>query len=500
MTFEEFIKENPEFKKFSKDIQKQRYDLYEQQRQNNLDRCISKRKEIIANSKKIKPSVKKYNNYGENEDEDDEEIKIDLDYKLKLNQISLRNSESYNYLRRINHSNDSTKRKKSPHKKKILVTSNSYVMNDSKGMKKTEITKQELSEFPCLKDEKKKLDKKAETKDDHFMRYLKVQLDNAKKIKKVKDKIEQKDKNIENFLKIKNKGKKIIDNERYQDQQVIIERKKIYEKMSADFDQKLYLLKKQKEEKNNMDLSTDKAAQKKNKNKIKELKEQIKEYENKNLKYQQKITDLFELKDSKEMNLKIKERVDRKKEKTENKKEEKIPNSLRMKKKLDDMEEKLEIEKYKREKALMNNMNNFQEKINKYLADNEKKENHFKKAMIEADKEREERNNKKAENLKRVRENLKKNEKKREKKRQDILDKIESNNLKDYAIKQEKNKMIEERKKISANSRYDREKMKLRIQEIIDGEVSYDEQVKNDKLLNKLFTESNKNDEKENEQ
>ena len=80
------------------------------------------------------------------------------------------------------------------------------------------------------------------------------------------------------------------------------------------------------------------------------------------------------------------------------------------------------------------------------------------------------------------------------------MDKIESNNLKDYAIKQEKNKMIEERKKISANSRYDREKMKLRIQEIIDGENSYDEEVKNDKLLNKLFTESNKSDEKENEQ
>ena len=72
--------------------------------------------------------------------------------------------------------------------------------------------------------------------------------------------------------------------------------------------------------------------------------------------------------------------------------------------------------------------------------------------------------------------------------------------MKDYAIKQEKNKMIEERKKISANSRYDREKMKLRIQEIIDGENSYDEEVKNDKLLNKLFTESNKSDEIENEQ
>ena len=73
MTFEEFIKENPEIKKYSKDIQTQRYDLYEQQRQSNLNRCISKRKEIIANSKKIKHPDKKYNNYGENEDEDDDE-------------------------------------------------------------------------------------------------------------------------------------------------------------------------------------------------------------------------------------------------------------------------------------------------------------------------------------------------------------------------------------------------------------------------------------------
>ena len=251
MTFEEFIKENPELKKYSKDIKTQRYDLYEQQRQNNLDRCISKRKEIIANSKKIIPSDKKYKNYdGENEEEEDDEIRLDLDYKLqlKLNKIALRNNESYNYLGRINHSNDSTKRKKSPPKKKILVTSNSYIMNDSKGMKKTEITKKNLANFTCLKEEKKKLDKKAETKDDHFMRYLKVQLNTAKKIKEVKDKIEVKDKNIENFLKIKNKGKKINDNERYQDQQGINERKKIYEKMSADFDQKLFLLKKQKQE------------------------------------------------------------------------------------------------------------------------------------------------------------------------------------------------------------------------------------------------------------
>ena len=381
-----------------------------------------------------------------------------------------------------------------PPEKKILVTANSYILNNSNG-KKSEITKDSLSQLPCIQTEKRKLDKKVETKDDHFMRYLKVQLNNAKKIKEAKEKIELKDKNIENFLKIKNKGKKIMDNERYQDQQGINERKKIYEQMSEDFE-KLYLCKKQLNEKNNIGLSTDKEALKKSKDKIEELKEQIKEYEKKNLENKQKITDLFELKDSKEMNKKIIERVEREREKIDNKKDD-MPKTFLMKKKLDDMEEKLEIEKYKRERALMNNMNFFQNKINKYLAENEKKENNIKKAMLIAEKEKEERNIKRADHLIKVRENLKKNEEAREEKRQKMLDKIEIKNLKDYAIKQEKNRMIEERKKINANSRQEREQMKLRIQEIIDGDSSFVEQVKNDILLKKLLTENNKMDSKQ---
>ena len=381
-----------------------------------------------------------------------------------------------------------------PPEKKILVTANSYILNNSNG-KKSEITKDSLSQLPCIQTEKRKLDKKVETKDDHFMRYLKVQLNNAKKIKEAKEKIELKDKNIENFLKIKKKKKKIMDNERYQDQQGINERKKIYEQMSEDFE-KLYLCKKQLNEKNNIGLSTDKEALKKSKDKIEELKEQIKEYEKKNLENKQKITDLFELKDSKEMNKKIIERVEREREKIDNKKDD-MPKTFLMKKKLDDMEEKLEIEKYKRERALMNNMNFFQNKINKYLAENEKKENNIKKAMLNAEKEKEERNIKRADHLIKVRENLKKNEEAREEKRQKMLDKIEIKNLKDYAIKQEKNRMIEERKKINVNSRQEREQMKLRIQEIIDGDSSFAEQVKNDILLKKLLTENNKMDSKQ---
>ena len=417
---------------------------------------------------------------------------MDLDYKLKLTEKPLRNSESYNYIRRTNHSKDSDKKPKMPPEKKILVTASSYILSDSRG-KKSEITKDALFQLPCLQTEKKKLDKKIEDKDDHFMRYLKVQLNNAKKLKKTKAKIELKDHNLENFLKIKNIGKKIMDNERYQDQQDINERKKIFEKMSADFDEKLYLHKQQLKEKSNIDLNTDKKALKQSKSKIEELKEQIKEYDKKKLEYQQKITDLFELKDSKEMRKKINERVHREKEKIENKKDE-MPKAKLMEKKINDMEEKLEIEKYKRERALLNNMNFFQNKINKYIEENEKKENNIKKAILLVEKEKEEKNNKRAEHLNKVKENLKKNEEVREEKRQDILDKIEIRNLKDYAIKQEKNKMIEERKKINANNRQEREQMKLRIQEIIDGDNAYDKKVKNDILLKKFLTETDKKD------
>jgi len=417
---------------------------------------------------------------------------LDLDYKLKLTEKPLRNSESYNYIRRTNHSKDSDKKPKMPPEKKILVTASSYILSDSRG-KKSEITKDALFQLPCLQTEKKKLDKKIEDKDDHFMRYLKVQLNNAKKLKKTKAKIELKDHNLKNYLKIKNIGKKIMDNERYQDQQDVNERKKIFEKMSADFDEKMYLHKQQLKEKSNIDLNTDKKALKQSKSKIEELKEQIKEYDKKKLEYQQKITDLFELKDSKEMRKKINERVHREKEKIENKKDE-LPKDMLMRKKINDMEEKLEIEKYKRERALLNNMNFFQNKINKYIEENEKKENNIKKAILLVEKEKEEKNNKRAEHLNKVKENLKKKEEVREEKRQDILDKIEIRNLKDYAIKQEKNKMFEERKKINANSRQEREQMKLRIQEIIDGDDAYDKKVKNDILLKKFLTETDKKD------
>ena len=104
-----------------------------------------------------------------------------------MNQIfqkyQARNTED-NYILRKNYS---TNKAQAP-KKKYLVTEKSYIMNSSLG-KRAEITKAELANLRCIKEEKKKLDKKAEKKDDHLMRYLKVELDRARKLKDVKKKI-----------------------------------------------------------------------------------------------------------------------------------------------------------------------------------------------------------------------------------------------------------------------------------------------------------------------
>ena len=54
ISFKEFLTNNPELKKMGKEIQEQRYKLYEDERQNNINRCIEQRKEIIMLTKKSK--------------------------------------------------------------------------------------------------------------------------------------------------------------------------------------------------------------------------------------------------------------------------------------------------------------------------------------------------------------------------------------------------------------------------------------------------------------
>ena len=485
----EFLNQNPDYKKQPKEIQNQRYELYEEQRQNNIKRCIMKRQEIISNTKKVKPSPLNYRTYDAEESDEDEDINIHISNSRPI--YNLKNSE-YNYYLRKNFSTNK-KKTKLEKKNKILITDKSYIMNNSLGTK-SEITKDDIGKFTCIKNEKEKLDKKSEEKDDHLKKYLNVELNRAKKLKKVKSKLNQKDEKLKKFIDIKKNGIKLMENDRYKDSHKILERQKLYEKMLSNYEQKVFVTKQQQLEESNT-INSNKKSMRKTKMKMEELKEQIKEYEKKNNEYKQKITNMFDLKEKDEIDKKIREKIE-KKDKKEDKKEDKnnkeeLTSSVLMQKKINDLEEKFEIEKLRRENALMVSMNKFQDKINTFLEKNEEKEQKIKNAIIKVEKEREEKRMKRSNHLNEVKENIKNNEKKKETKRLKLLETIEKKNLKDFAIKQEKLKMYEQRKKMNKLNKEEREALKIKIQEIIKNEDNIDENEKNEDIINNLINEKN---------
>ena len=177
--------------------------------------------------------------------------------------------------------------------------------NNSGNGKKSILTQDEIDNIQCIKDEKEKLRKKSAKKNDQLMKYLQVELDRVNKINKVKEKLNKKDENIKEFINAKNKTIKKMENDRYQDHQDINERQKIYEKMISNYDQQLFLSKQQQIEKNKAE-TLDKINTKTSK-KMEELSKQIQDYEDKNNRYKEKITKLFDLKDKEEMDKKVKE-------------------------------------------------------------------------------------------------------------------------------------------------------------------------------------------------
>lgn len=320
------------------------------------------------------------------------------------------------------------------------------------------------------------------------MRYLKVELDRVQKIKKVKEKLNKKDENIKEFIKVKNKTIKQMENDRYQDHQDINERQKIYQKMLSNYDQKLYLSKQKQIEKNKAE-TLDKINTKTSK-KMEELSKQIQDYEEKNNKYKQKITKLFDLKDKEEMDKKIKERIGKK---GKNESPLRQTSTDLIKKKLNNFEEKLEIEKYRRENALMISMSKFQNKISNYLAKSGEKENKIKNTLLEENKKKEDIRMKKTNHFNDVRKNVKNIEELNEEKRQKLIEDIQKKDLKTYAIKEEKKKINEEKMKMNKLSKEERNAMKLKIQEIIKNENNYTEGEKNEELIQKLLSENNNN-------
>lgn len=489
----EFLEKNPDFKKLSKDLQNQRYILYEEERLNNINQSISKRKELINNMKKINNKLKKNRSYDDGDEDSDDDLEKDYD-KIEIRQrYGLRNSEE-NYILRKNYS---TNRRNFLPVNKILVTEKSYILKNSNG-KKSEITKEEIEKFRCIRDEKKKLAKKNDKKDDQLMRYLKVELDNLQKIKEVKERLNKKDEHMKKFIRIKNKGIKQIDNERNEDHQKIDERKKIYDKILYNNIQKLSLVKQQQQEqKKILDLPkiNDESFKK-----MEELNKQINDYEKKNFEFKQKISNLFELKDKEELNNLIKERYEQKKlSENMNQKETSIHFMM---KNLNNLKEKLEIDKYRRENALLTNINRYQDKIHEILEKSEEREKKIKNAILKVENDNKVKKMKRALKLQRIQNNKLNNQIYNETKKQELINEIEQKNLKDYAIKQEKLKIIEEKRKMNKLNEEERRALKTKINEIINSEnnlsddAQQNEKNKNNDELIKILLKENTNHDK----
>ena len=279
----EFIEENPELKRQKKDIQTQRYELYDQERLNNIERCKTKRNEIILHSKKIIPKKKQ-----------EEELEGE-DFNEDMLKYKIRNSDD-NYVIRKNFS---AKKKENEmletNRNKILITDSAYVMRDSMGQK-AEIKKEDLDQVTCLREEKQKLMKKAEKKDGQLMRYLKAEIEREKKIKMFQKRQKQNEKNLKKFNNVKNKELKVIENDRYKDNQNIYERQKLMQKL---FSQNELDLNNQNLNKININMSASlgkvnnmnmmneiplenkKLPKEKSESKINTLKKQIQDYEKK---------------------------------------------------------------------------------------------------------------------------------------------------------------------------------------------------------------------------
>ena len=327
------------------------------------------------------------------------------------------------------------------------MTDSSYIMQDKNG-NNAEITKNELDNITCLKNEKNIFDKKNELKEAQMLKFFKSEILREKKIQSVKDKINKKQKKLSNFLKSKDEGIKYIENERYQDKQDIYQRQQLYQKMLSNYDKKIYITNKQHQEQmRSKTLNSDK---------ILELNEQIKDYERKNKAYKRKIETIFDLKE--------KQDIEEKKVKEKKFNIHKPDLGVR---KLADIEQKIELERFRRENALFNNVNKLQNKINNIMEKKEKKEQKILKQKETEEKKREEKmilNNMKYEE---VRNNVKKNQTKLEEKRNLKLKSLEKKDLKDFAIKQEKIKMYEERKKINQQNYENREMLKNKLKDML---------------------------------
>ena len=213
--------------------------------------------------------------------------------------------------------------------------------------------------------------------------------------------------------------------------------------------------------------------------KLNELRNKKKEHEKKEKENRQRLTNLFQFED------KIKE-IEQKKNNT--KTDEQLNTYEMAQKKVEDLEEKFILQKYRREMALIKNMDRFQRKINVLTTKNEQKEEKIKLALIKAKEDREKILKKNNIFLDSTEKNLKQKQLIDNEKRKKLLENIEKKNLRSFVIINEKNNMVEEQKKKNKMRKEKSEYLKLRLNEIVKADNKI-EGSKKISMINNLLTE-----------
>jgi len=296
---------------------------------------------------------------------------------------------------------------------------------------------------------------------DFFLKnIIKSEIMKENHLRQIKQKLNKKEEKINEFIQDKREGIKFLENERYKDFRDKEEKKKLYDKMMKNIGLQINI--------------TDKSYHINNlakKEKDEELKEQINNYEKKNELYKKKITQIFD-------NDKIKISLPKG---YENK------TSDERQRKLIEIEDKHEMDIIKRENVFLNRFNIMQNKINDYMEKKEKKNNRIKQSLEKRDKIREEKKELQDLRMDEIKEKLQNNKFKFEKKRLKKIESLEQKNLKDYAIKQERLKIYEERKKISLKSSEEKELMLLHLKKIIRRQNNNDKIKDDEKSINRIL-------------
>ena len=333
------------------------------------------------------------------------------------------------------------------------MTDDNYTMMRNRSGRKSLITKEDLDKITCLQKEKCIYEQKAEEKEKYLKRLLKSELIQEKRYRKLSEKIKKRDKKVKAFLQNKNDGIKFIENERYQDN---IDR---HERKLSNYNKKI---------------NASKIQNSQNQEKMEELKEQIKDYERKNKQMKQKITKMFDIKENEDKLIKEVKKIDANN-----------PNYGQMK--MLEREEKFEINRFKREHALMNHINRVQSKINGYLEKNGKKEQKIIQAIENVEKKREEKKNLQSLRFEEIKDKVKINNKKLEKERQKKMELYEDKDLKNFAIRQEKIKLNEKKRIMSQIDKDERDILKNKIKKIIRSKRNLEEVEKDENFIDSVL-------------